>query len=88
MTGEIKITPNSINSSSFTPVIYLINLFFENINKAADMMPREKSKKEPVLTKTTKPNSAKPNINNPNLSLDIKLPPESLNFFSSYSTYK
>jgi hypothetical protein len=56
-----------------------MNLFFENIKKAADMMPREKSKTEPVLTKTTKPNSTKPNTNNPNLSLDIELPPESLN---------
>jgi hypothetical protein len=81
MTGEIKITPNSNSSSSFSPVIYLINLFFENIKKAADMMPREKSKKEPVFTKITKPNSTRPNTNNPNLSLDIKLPPELLNFF-------
>jgi hypothetical protein len=81
MTGEIKITPNSNSSSSFSPVIYLINLFFENIKKAADMMPREKSKKEPVFTKTTKPNSTRPNTNNPNLSLDIKLPPDFLNFF-------
>jgi hypothetical protein len=81
MTGEIKITPNSNSSSSFSPVIYLINLFFENIKKAAEIMPSEKSKTEPVFTKTTKPNSTKPNTNNPNLSLDIKLPPELLNFF-------
>jgi hypothetical protein len=45
------------------------------------MMPREKSKAEPVLTKTTKPKSTKPNIINPNLFLDIELPPESLNLF-------
>jgi hypothetical protein len=58
-----------------------MNLFFEKIRKAADMMPREKSKAEPVLTKTTKPKSTKPNIINPNLFLDIELPPESLNLF-------
>jgi len=58
-----------------------MNLFFEKMRKAADKMPREKSKAEPVLTKITKPNSTKPNTNNPNLSLDIELPPESLNLF-------
>jgi hypothetical protein len=79
MIGAINITPNSKISSIFSPVIYLINLFFENIRKAADMIPREKSKTDPVLTKTTKPKSTKPNTNNPNLSLDIELPPESLN---------
>jgi hypothetical protein len=51
---------------------YLINLFFENIRNATDKMPREKSTKEPVFTKTAKPNSTKPNANNPNLSLDIE----------------
>jgi hypothetical protein len=76
MIGEIKTTPNSNISSSFSPVIYLINLFFENIRNATDKIPREKSKKEPVLTKTTKPNSTKPNANNPNLSLDIESPPK------------
>ena len=58
-------------SSSFTPVIYLINLFFENTKNATDMIPTEKSKKDPVFTKTIKPSSTKPNANNPNLSLDI-----------------
>jgi len=58
-------------SSSFTPVIYLINLFFEKTKNATDMIPTEKSKKDPVFTKTIKPNSTKPNANNPNLSLDI-----------------
>jgi hypothetical protein len=58
-------------SSSFSPVIYLINLFFENIKNATDTIPMEKSKKDPVFTKTIKPNSTKPNANNPNLSLDI-----------------
>jgi hypothetical protein len=58
-------------SSSFTPAIYLINLFFENTKNATDMIPTEKSKKDPVFTKTIKPNSTKPNANNPNLSLDI-----------------
>jgi hypothetical protein len=53
-----------------------MNLFFENIRTATDKMPREKSRKEPVLTKTAKPNSTKPNANNPNLSLDIETPPE------------
>jgi hypothetical protein len=58
-------------SSSFSPVIYLINLFFENTKNAADMIPREKSKKDPVFTNTIKPIITKPNANNPNLSLDI-----------------
>jgi hypothetical protein len=58
-------------SSSFSPVIYLINLFFENIRNAIEMIPKEKSKKDPVFTKTIKPSSTKPNANNPNLSLDI-----------------
>jgi hypothetical protein len=47
-------------------------LFFENIKNATDTIPTEKSKKEPVFTKTIKPNSTKPNANNPNLSLDIQ----------------
>ena len=71
MIGEINITLNSMMSSIFSPVIYLINLFFENTKKAADMIPMEKSKKDPVFTKTIKPNTTKPNANNPNLSLDI-----------------
>jgi hypothetical protein len=58
-----------------------MNLFFEKMRKAADKMPREKSKAEPVLTKIINPNSTKPNINNPNLSLDIELPPKLLNLF-------
>jgi hypothetical protein len=67
----MNITLNAMMSSSFSPVIYLINLFFENIRNATEMIPTEKSKKDPVFTKTIKPNSTKPNANNPNLSLDI-----------------
>jgi len=55
---------------------YLINLFFENIRNATDKIPREKSKKEPVFTKTAKPSITKPNANSPNLSLDIESPPK------------
>ncbi len=71
MIGEINITPNSKISSNFSPVIYLMNLLFENTKTATDKMPTEKRKKDPVFTNTTKPNSTRPNANNPNLSLDI-----------------
>jgi hypothetical protein len=71
MIGAINITPNSRMSSSFTPVIYRINLFFENTKIAEKMMPMEKSKTEPVFTKTIKPISTKANANIPNLNLDI-----------------
>ena len=74
--GEIKITPNSRINSSFTPVIYLMNLFFENTKRATDRMPMAKSKKEPVLTNTAKPKSTRPNANNPNLSLDMSSLPK------------
>lgn len=50
MIGAINITPNSNISSSFTPVIYLINLLLENIKYATDRMPAEKIKKVPVFT--------------------------------------
>jgi hypothetical protein len=70
MIGAINITPNSRMSSSFIPVIYWINLFFENTKMAEKMMPTEKSKKDPVFTKTIKPISTKANANNPNLNLD------------------
>jgi hypothetical protein len=76
MIGEINITPNSRINSSFTPVIYLMNLLFENIKNATDTMPTEKSKKDPVFTKTINPSSIKPNTNNPNLSLDIPGSPQ------------
>ena len=71
MIGEINITLNSMMSSIFSPVIYLINLFFESTKKAADMIPMEMSKKDPVFINTIKPISTKPNANNPNLFLDI-----------------
>jgi hypothetical protein len=58
-------------SSSFSPVIYLINLLFENTKNATDIIPREKSTKDSVFTNTIKPISTRPNANNPNLSLDI-----------------
>lgn len=74
MIGEISITLNSKISSSFSPVIYLMNLLFEKIKTETDKMPTEKSKKEPVFTNTTKPSSTRPNANNPNLSLDISRP--------------
>jgi len=51
-----------------------MNLLLENTRTAADRMPIEKRIKEPVLTKTIKPISTKPNGNNPNLSLDILIP--------------
>jgi hypothetical protein len=57
-------------SSSFTPVIYWINLFFENTKIAEKIMPIEKSRKDPVFTKIIKPISTKANANNPNLNLD------------------
>jgi len=81
MMGEINITPNSKISSSFSPVIYLMNLLFENTNRVTDTMPMEKRKKEPVFTNTTKPMSIKPNANNPNLSLDISSLPKQLRLF-------
>ena len=62
-------------SSSFSPVIYLIYLLFENIRTATETIPRAKSKKDPVLTKAIKPSSTEPNANNPNLSLDISIAP-------------
>jgi hypothetical protein len=74
MIGAINITPNSKISSSFSPVIYLMNVFFEKTRKAADKIHKAKSKKEPVFTNKTKPNSTKPNVNNPNLFLDISAP--------------
>lgn len=74
MIGEIKITPNSKISSSLSPVIYLMNVFFEKTSNAADKMHKAKSRKEPVFTNKTKPNSTKPNVSNPNLFLDISAP--------------
>jgi hypothetical protein len=71
MIGAINITPNSKMSSIFIPVIYRMNLFFENTKMAEKIMPREKSKNDPVFTKTMKPISTKANANNPNLNLDI-----------------
>jgi hypothetical protein len=59
-------------SSSFSPVIYLMCLLFENTNKATDAMPIANSKKDPVFTRTTKPSNNKPNAINPHLSLDIE----------------
>jgi hypothetical protein len=53
-----------------------MNLLFEKIKNATDTMPKEKSRKDPVFTKTIKPNSTKPNANNPNLSLDIPRSPK------------
>jgi hypothetical protein len=71
MIGAINISPNSKMSSIFMPVIYRINLFFENTKMAEKIMPMEKSKNDPVFTKTMKPISTKENANNPNLNLDI-----------------
>jgi hypothetical protein len=51
-----------------------MDLLFENTNTAADIIPIEKSKKEPVFTKTIKPSTTKANGNKPNLSLDIQHP--------------
>jgi hypothetical protein len=66
-------------SSSFSPVIYFMNLLFENTKNATETMPMAKSKKDPVFTTTIKPSSTKPNANNPNLSLDIPAAPQKLN---------
>jgi hypothetical protein len=74
MIGEINITPNSKINSSFSLVIYLVNVFFENTSNAADKINKAKSKKEPVFTNKTKPKSTKPNVSNPNLFLDISAP--------------
>ena len=57
--------------SSMTPVIYWINLFLENTNTTTQIMPMTNKISDPVLTKTMKPKSARPNAINPNLSLDI-----------------
>jgi hypothetical protein len=75
-TGYLNKDAKGKGQLEFLAFSYLINLFFENIRNATDKIPREKSKKEPVFTKTAKPNSTKPNANNPNLSLDIETPPE------------
>jgi hypothetical protein len=65
-------------SSSFSPVIYLMNLLFENTKSATEIIPIAKSKKDPVFTNATKPRSTKPKANNPNLSLDISITPLNL----------
>lgn len=70
MIGASSITLNSTMSSIFSPVIYLMNLSFENTNTAANTMPMAKSKIEPVFTKTIQPSTTKPNTKNPNLPLD------------------
>jgi hypothetical protein len=60
----------------FSPVVYLMNLSFENTNKAADTMPIEKRRIDPVLTKTIKPSTTKPKTNNPSLFLDNQQSPK------------
>ena len=50
MMGEINITLNSMMSSIISPVIYLIDLLFEKLIKAAHKIPTAKSKKDPVFT--------------------------------------
>ena len=72
MMGEINITLNSMMSSNISPVIYLIYLLFEKMITATNTMPMAKSKKDPVFTQTIKPRNARPNANNPHLSLDIE----------------
>ena len=66
-------------SYSFSPVIYLMYLLFENTRTATETIPMAKSKKDPVLTKAIKPSSTKPNAINPNLSLDIPVAPQKFN---------
>ena len=51
-----------------------MNLFLENTNATTKIMPITNKSSDPVLTKTMKPKSARPNATNPNLSLDITPP--------------